>query len=549
MIRFALILLMSLAVSSQALAAVKWNNSKSNSPTDLSEFSVKPFKAKMGKPNVSKNSVEGCGKPKNTYTFQFKGSKESAICQIGNSQEYKTGDTPISWPEYNFFGISKTKCADAITERPKDLYVTPASDKVGWCPYSNPEVKRFPLKKENGFIEMLLAGIEGNGIRVTKQLINGIDKDIPYRKGFTGLLPPEARGYLDEEYEIRQKVIDKNAIIFSAYLIADEEEQKNIAERTLNLLNFLAKKNAFEHLFYAPITLAGRKKADGSYETFADYSEPDGYDMSNNFLIKILSGIINLYGITKRHHEENELNHIKNYVEKLVWLTEQGIGSVHYIPNITGTPDQPNHHTAPLATIWLLWGITSSDEFYYEAGLNHYLSILQMSRSDGSIESEVKKSPRAKSTHGGWGSLLRNNETLSHQVLAAILLKSQGHPVEKIDIDGVSISNLVKFGIDASVDTSIADRHTGTKTYDLKHITKPGSDLVSNLGWYKLARKFLSVEENSEALQLISENKKHDRIKDIGIMSVDKLFYSAVKEKDGKLFIGVDPEKKSVWNF
>ena len=26
-------------------------------------------------------------------------------------------------------------------------------------------------------------------------------------------------------------------------------------------------------------------------------------------------------------------------------------------------------------------------------------------------------------------------------------------------------------------------------------------------------------------------------------MSVDKLFYSAEKEKDGKLFIGVNPEK------
>ena len=47
MIKFALILLLSLVVSSQAVAAVAWNNSKSNSQTDLSEFSVKPFKANL----------------------------------------------------------------------------------------------------------------------------------------------------------------------------------------------------------------------------------------------------------------------------------------------------------------------------------------------------------------------------------------------------------------------------------------------------------------------------------------------------------------------
>ena len=46
MIRFALLLLLSLGLSSQAVAAVKWNNSKSSSQSDLSEFSVKPFKAK-----------------------------------------------------------------------------------------------------------------------------------------------------------------------------------------------------------------------------------------------------------------------------------------------------------------------------------------------------------------------------------------------------------------------------------------------------------------------------------------------------------------------
>ena len=57
-----------------------------------------------------------------------------------------------------------------------------------------------------------------------------------------------------------------------------------------------------------------------------------------------------------------------------------------------------------------------------------------MSRKDGSIASELKFNPRPKSPHGGWGSLRRNNETLSHQVMAAILLKSQGYNIEEINV-------------------------------------------------------------------------------------------------------------------
>ena len=43
MIRFALIMLMSLAVGSQAVAAVKWNNSKSESNGDAKNISIPQY--------------------------------------------------------------------------------------------------------------------------------------------------------------------------------------------------------------------------------------------------------------------------------------------------------------------------------------------------------------------------------------------------------------------------------------------------------------------------------------------------------------------------
>ena len=44
MIRFALLLLMSLAVSSQALAAVKWNNSNSSKATSSEDSNIKKIR-------------------------------------------------------------------------------------------------------------------------------------------------------------------------------------------------------------------------------------------------------------------------------------------------------------------------------------------------------------------------------------------------------------------------------------------------------------------------------------------------------------------------
>ena len=94
-----------------------------------------------------------------------------------------------------------------------------------------------------------------------------------------------------------------------------------------------------------------------------------------------------------------------------------------------------------------MWGVVDGDDKFFQAGANHFLSVLQDSRPDGSISSEVKPSPSAKSSHGGWGSLDRNNETLGYHALGAMLIHSQGYNVDTIMINGVNLAKNVEFGV------------------------------------------------------------------------------------------------------
>ena len=97
---------------------------------------------------------------------------------------------------------------------------------------------------------------------------------------------------------------------------------------------------------------------------------------------------------------------------------------------------------------------------FFQAGVNHFLSVLQDS-PDGSISSEVKPSPNAKSTHGGWGSLDRNNETLGYHALSAMLIHSQGYKVNEISmINGVNLAKNVEFGVSTFLDPAKASKWT-----------------------------------------------------------------------------------------
>lgn len=73
MIRFALVLLMSLAVSSQAVAAVKWNNSSSNNSDKSSNPILQPD---LGIPQDGKDTTLFGFKQKDEERFKYHGKKE-----------------------------------------------------------------------------------------------------------------------------------------------------------------------------------------------------------------------------------------------------------------------------------------------------------------------------------------------------------------------------------------------------------------------------------------------------------------------------------------
>ena len=128
--------------------------------------------------------------------------------------------------------------------------------------------------------------------------------------------------------------------------------------------------------------------------------------LSNIRLNYYLPGIITLYSILKHEKPEAEnIAQIREYVQKLVWLNEQGIDYGTVNKNNPLTPESANHHSASRAFIHLM-GVADGDDQFFQAGVNHFLSVLQDLRSDGSIRSEIKPSPNAKSTHGGWDLLI-----------------------------------------------------------------------------------------------------------------------------------------------
>ena len=73
MIRFTLVLLMSLAVSSQAVAAVKWNNSSSNNSDKSSNPILQPD---LGIPQDGKDTTLFGFKQKDGERFKYYGEKE-----------------------------------------------------------------------------------------------------------------------------------------------------------------------------------------------------------------------------------------------------------------------------------------------------------------------------------------------------------------------------------------------------------------------------------------------------------------------------------------
>ena len=462
---------------------------------EKNEWTIEPYYSKKGNPSFENNLINYCGNIfGKKYDYQWEGTPIEESCQIGNSNEFKSGDDGVKWPEDNFYGFQKTKCASILHEPPKTIWVP--NDTLGWCPYRNPEVKKYPLKIENGFIKLLKNHVN----KSYDGPWTNLNIDTIWRKGFSAMGPScDCYDYFEKEWNTKFDGIIKNQAILIYNYLRDPERSPVIGKILETLLTY-KRNNAFEYLYFHPFSI---------HTIGDDYSAPDFYNATlNDGLVIVLPGIILMYGILKEEIPENpQLSVIKNYISKLVWLTEQGIETGKITPISGILPDPADHHTVIFGYIHLLWGITSGNNDYYEAGLNHFFSNLQNTRSDGSIKSEIKKSPKGFGTHGGWGSLSRMNANMKFHAMSAVLLKSQGHPVEKINFEGVTIIDNIKYIEKSIFNESIASQNTGVSNHDKRFYYKPSA--MSNLSWYLFANKFIDYEPNIEINKFLKKNYTH----------------------------------------
>lgn len=518
-----------LSISNQAaLAKTDWSKNSSDEGWGM-------FVPLKGKPDFDKDRILGCGSPKKSYEIIFSGTPEEAVCQIGVGELYQETKRDIDFSKYDIHGTMRTKCADALTNPPRDIYVPTPIKYASWCPYSHPKAEDLKVNKPNNFIiELKSLATSTKNSRNSKivGILNSAKKlkieSTPWRKGFSGKYPDKGTdnepSYADKERAIASEISQHISQLVTAYLFSDTSNQGEYVDRIEKTLGIYSENKAFEYLFYAPFSrLAKKRTADGGeVERYDDYDVPDYWDASiNNGLLNVLPGIINLYSILKHERPEAKgLPSIREYVQKLVWLTEQGLDYGATNKQNPMTPESANHHSAPRSIIHLMWGVADGDEKFFRAGVNHFLSVLQDSRLDGSISSEVKPSPSKKSTHGGWGSLDRNNETLGYHALGAILINSQGYDLNSISINGVNLAKNIEFGVAAFIDPSVADRWTDVKTYSLGYLEKKGVRTSENLSWYLLTSLMLGNQPNEQILEFITNNEWQGMARNLGLINV-----------------------------
>ena len=508
---------------------------KTDWSSSASEKGWKEFVPRKGKADFEGNRIVGCGSPKKTYKILFGGSSEDASCQIGVREPYRDTQRDIDFSEYDIHGTMRTKCANALSGIPQDIFVPSPTEHAVWCPYSHPKVAKFTVNSQNKFIDELkdLAASANN--RMTTPLQNLIRDAIvldpnqaPWRKGFSGLYPNHATdkqpSYGKKESRIRAEINDYQSLLITAYLFADDKERNLIAEKIGHTLQIYKENDAFEYLFNTPLSqhIKVRDSDGGEGELFDDYSVPGYWDNSATMgLNYFLPGIINLHSILKSENPlDKRLPEIRQYVQKLVWLNEQGLDYGVVTKDAPLVPESANHHSASRAFIHLLWGVSDGDDAFFQAGVNHFVSVIQDSRSDGSLSSEVKPSPSEKSSHGGWGSIDRNNETLGYHALGAMLIASQGYDLGTILINGVNVHKNIDFGVAAFFDPSAANRWTKVRNYSEEYKYQAGATTNKNLSWYLLSNLMLGKEPNAKVLQFILDTESQGMATNLGLIDV-----------------------------
>jgi len=165
----------------------------------------------------------------------------------------------------------------------------------------------------------------------------------------------------------------------------------------------------------------------------------EGYNFSIlgelwNTLIPMLEVHITL--IREEAYSTNEYDLVHNWLEKRVWLAEQGPAEGQLYAGHRWIPDPgpPNHHKIRKSLGYLMWGVADQNSEYFTAGVRGVEQYYNVLRSDGSITTEHfynKACQTGFGDHGCRNGLTLGNETGKFYALGAIIMHNQGIDIRK----------------------------------------------------------------------------------------------------------------------
>lgn len=154
-----------------------------------------------------------------------------------------------------------------------------------------------------------------------------------------------------------------------------------------------------------------------------------GFANSLNWFYPTIVPLIEAHIVLQRNnmYTPEEFNLVHNWLEKRVWVLEQGPmdGTISSRWNWQPFHEAGNHETIDKKIAYMLWGIADNNETYFTAGVNGFKDFYKTIRSNGTFKGEHKKGD------GGNYGISSGNEVGQGMVLMAIILHNQGIDVRK----------------------------------------------------------------------------------------------------------------------
>ena len=167
-------------------------------------------------------------------------------------------------------------------------------------------------------------------------------------------------------------------------------------------------------------------------------------------------------------YSNDEQKRIHAWIEKRVWLAEQGPddGQLAGVFRWTPDPGPTNHHGVQKILGYLMWGIVDKNSEYFTAGVRGFEDYYELIRSDGSLSSEVWCEDASREYnrggHGCMWSLSKNSETSKNMMMAAIALYNQGIDVQK---KYPLIEKNIEWTVKTALDPNYAKKYIQNDTY------------------------------------------------------------------------------------